>query len=206
MRRFAAPLLAASCLTQIKSVAMNYSRVIRCFFGLFLLLVAGCQSPYYADRGAGIGALAGAGTGAIVGHAVGDTGAGLAIGAGIGALTGAAVGGTMDEMAAQNRAQIAAQLGRQVHTGAATIDEVVAMSRSGVDSRLIQNYIHTSGVAQPLAANDVIYLHNQGVATDVIQTMQNPPIPQTAFAQRPVTIIQGHHYGPPPFYDPQFCY
>ena len=185
---------------------MDGSRALCSFVCLSLLAAVGCQSPYYADRGAGIGALAGAGTGAIVGHAVGDTGAGTAIGAGIGALTGAAVGSQMDEMAAQNRAEIAAQLGRQVQAGAATIDEVVTMTQSGVDPRLIQNYVRTSGVAQPLSAADVIYLHNQGVATDVIQTMQNPPAPQTAVAAQPATIIEEHYYGPPPYYTPHFGY
>ncbi len=182
---------------------MKYPRPILC---LLLLVSAGCQSPYYADRGAGIGALAGAGTGAIVGNAVGNTGAGAAIGAGIGALTGAAVGSTMDEMQAQNRAAIASQLGRQVSVGAATTEEVIAMSRAGVGPRLIQNYVRTSGFSQPLAASDVIYLHQQGVATEVIQTMQNPPVQQTAIAACPPAYIEEHHYGPPPYYGPRYGY
>jgi len=177
---------------------------------LFLVLVSlavGCQSPYYADRGAGIGALAGAGTGAIIGHATGNTGAGTAIGAGIGALTGAAVGTAMDDIAAQNRAQIATQLGRQVQAGAANINEVVSMSRAGVDSRLIQNYVRTSGVVQPISAQDVIFLHNQGVATDVIQAMQTPTVPNgPVVAGRPPVIVEEHYYGPPAYYAPHFYY
>src|SRR4051812_781940 len=74
----------------------------------------GCQSPFYADRGAGIGALGGAGVGALVGNAVGNTAGGALIGAGVGALGGAAVGSAIDEVQARNRAEIAAQLGRQV--------------------------------------------------------------------------------------------
>ena len=183
---------------------MKSPRLILSCFSLWMLVSTGCQSPYYADRGAGIGALAGAGTGAIVGNAVGNTGAGAAIGAGIGALTGAAVGSTMDEMQAQNRAEIAAQMGRQVSTGAATPEEVIAMSRAGVDSRLIQNYVRTSGVSQPLAAGDVIYLHQQGVATEVIQTMQNPPVPRTAIATRPPRYIDEQYYGPPLYFEPHF--
>ena len=95
---------------------------------------AGCRSPYYADRGAGVGALGGAGVGALVGNAVGDTAAGALIGAGVGALGGAAVGSAIDEVQAQNRAEIAAAMGRQVQPGAATIEEVVAMSQQGVDA------------------------------------------------------------------------
>jgi len=170
---------------------------------------AGCRSPYYADRGAGVGALAGAGAGALIGDATGHNAAGGAlIGAGLGALTGAAVGTGMDDMAAQNRAAIAAQMGRQVQAGAANIQEVVSMSRAGVDPRLIQNYVRTSGVAAPLAAADVIYLHEQGVSTDVIQIMQNPPAIQPAgppmIASRPPVIVEEHYYGAPTCYRPHY--
>jgi len=169
-----------------------------------LLTASGCQSPYYSDRVAGIGALAGAGSGALIGSTSGNAGAGAILGAGIGALTGAAVGGSMDEMAARNRAAIAAQMGRPVNSGAATIEEVVSMSRAGVDGRLIQNYIRTSGVARPLTAADVITLHNQGVSTEVIQTMQNPPAPQVV--ARGPAIIEEHYYGPPPYCGPHYGY
>jgi hypothetical protein len=169
---------------------------------------AGCRSPYYADRGAGVGALGGAGVGAIVGNAVGDTAAGALIGAGVGALGGAAVGGAIDDVQAQNRAEIAAQLGRQVQPGAATIEEVVTMSRSGVDPRLISNYVRTSGMARPLNANDVIYLHNNGVPTDVITVMQTPPTPAAPapmMAQGRPVIVEEHYY-PAPYCGPHWGY
>ena len=173
-----------------------------------LLIGAGCQSPYYADRGAGLGALAVAGAGAIIGDATcGSAASGALIGAGLGAVTGGMVGSGMDEMQARNRAEIAAQMGRQVQAGAATIDEVVAMTRSGVDPLLIQNYVRTSGVARPLAAADVIYLHNQGVSSDVIQVMQSPPMPApTVVAQGPPPVIVEEHYYGPPMCHPHFGY
>ena len=179
-----------------------------CFALLVCTSFTGCRSPYYADRGAGLGALAGAGAGAIIGDATGgNAGSGALIGAGLGALTGAAVGTEMDALAAQNRAAIAAQMGRQVQAGAANIQEVVAMSRAGVDSRLIQNYVRTSGVVAPLAASDVIYLHEQGVATDVIQVMQNPPARSPAFvAGRAPVIVEEHIYGPPACAQPYYGY
>ena len=166
---------------------------------------AGCQSPYYADRGAGLGALGGAGVGAIVGNAVGNTAGGALIGAGVGALGGAAVGSAIDDVQAQNRAEIAAQLGRQVQVGAATMEEVVAMSRSGVDPRLIQNYVRTSGMSRPVTAQDVIYLHQSGVGADVIAVMQNPPIP---VAQVPMVAqaqpVYVEHYYPPDYCSPHW--
>lgn len=184
-------------------------RTMALFALLATTLLTGCQSPYYADRGAGFGALAGAGAGAIIGDATGgNAGNGALIGAGLGALTGAAVGSEMDTLAAQNRAEIAAQMGRQVQAGAANIQEVVAMTQAGVSPQLIQNYVRTSGVVAPLAANDVIYLHQQGVSTDVIQAMQNPPVQAAPpmVATRPPVIVEEHYYGHPGFVRPHFGY
>lgn len=187
------------------------SKALAPLFVVLLVASVGCRSPYYADRGAGVGALAGAGAGAIIGDATGGSaGTGALIGAGLGALTGATVGEAMDEMQAQNRAEIAAQLGRQVQSGAATMDEVVAMTRSGVDPQLIKNYVRTSGVQRPLTADDVIFLHNNGVSTDVITVMQNPP-QRTAVAAvpPPPVVVEEHYYGPPhcgPRFGPHFGY
>lgn len=168
-------------------------------------VVAGCRSPYYADQGAAFGGVTGAGVGALVGEAVSDNPlAGAAIGAGVGAVTGAAAGEALDEIEARNRAQIATQLGRNVRPGAATIQEVVAMSKSGVDPRLITTYVQNSGVAKPVTANDIIYMHQQGVASEVIEAMNNPPAAQAAPVRvgtgPPPVIIEEHYHG-----DPFFC-
>lgn len=149
---------------------------IRCFCLCIvtLLVGGGCESATYGQRGTVLGALGGGGIGALIGHATGHTGAGALIGTGVGALTGAAVGTSLDDIDARNRAQIAAQLGRQVDQGGATTTEVLAMTRAGVDPQLIINYVNRSGMVQPLTVQDVIYLHEQGVNTNVIQAMQNP--------------------------------
>lgn len=168
--------------------------------GLVSLAAAGCHSPYYADRGALFGGLTGAGVGAIVGDAVGSTGTGAAIGAGVGALTGAAAGSAMDELAAENRAQIAATLGRPVSPGAVTVQQVVAMSHAGVEPRLIVAHIRNVGIAAPLTSSDVIYLTQQKVAAPVIEAMQTPPAPRTA--PPPAVVVEEHHYGPPPYWGP----
>jgi hypothetical protein len=163
----------------------------------------GCRSPYYADRGALTGGLAGAGVGALIGNAVGETAGGAAIGAGIGALTGNAIGGALDDIEARNRAEIAAQLGRPVAQGQATVGEVVSMTRAGVDPRLIGNYVNNSGMAQPVTTQDVIYLTQQGVAPDVIQTMQTPrvaQVPPPAVVAPPPGPVIIHEYRPPPHY------
>jgi uncharacterized protein YcfJ len=169
--------------------------------------VAGCQSPYYANRGAAAGGLAGAGVGALVGNAVGETAGGALIGAGVGALTGGAVGGALDEVRAENRAAIASQMGRPVAQGAATVPEVVEMSRAGVDPRLITNYINSSGVAQPVNAQDVIYMSQQGVPTDVIQSMQTPRVARApVYAAPPQPVVIEEYYGPPGYWGPRHHY
>jgi hypothetical protein len=167
---------------------------------LLAVALAGCRSPYYADRGALLGGLTGAGVGALVGDALGETAGGAVIGAGIGALTGGTIGGALDDIEARNRAEIAAQLGRPVAQGQANIGEVVSMTRAGVDPRLIANYVNNSGMAQPPSAQDVIYLTQQGVSPDVIQAMQSPRVAQAPVHVAPPTtpvIIEEHHYGSP---------
>jgi hypothetical protein len=158
-----------------------------------------------------VGALGGAGVGALVGSASGNAGTGALIGAGVGALTGNVVGGSLDDVQARNRAEIAASMGRPVAAGAATPAEVVAMSRAGVNPQLITNYIHSSGVAQPPSAQDVIYLSQQGVAPEVIQAMQTPRVAQVqpaVFVPPPPgpVVVEDVYYGPPPCYPPPYCH
>ncbi len=191
-------------------------RAVRYGFAFFLVIgvaLAGCASPYHADRGALFGGLTGAGVGAIAGHALGNTGAGAAIGAGVGALTGAAVGSEMDEMEARNRAAIAAQLGRQVAAGAVSIDDVIAMSHSGVNDDLIVNHIQAHGMAKPLQTGDLINLQNQGISTRVIAAMQQTPTPvqqaNTVVVQQPAptpVIVEEYHYGHPYWGPPRYYY
>jgi len=163
------------------------------FIALLAILVPcltiGCTSPYHADRGALVGGLTGAGVGALVGNAVGNTGAGAAIGAGVGALSGAAIGSEIDETEARNRARVEQQLGRLVATGAVTIDDVVAMTKGGVNEELIVNHVRAHGVARPLQASDLIMLQQQGVSTRVIAAMQEPPAPKIVAQPAPQPVI-----------------
>ncbi len=180
---------------------------------IWLLLCVGCASPYHSDRGALLGGLIGAGTGAIVGNAVGHTGAGAAIGAGVGALTGAAIGDAMDEMEARNRALIAAQLGREIRPGAATIEDIVMMSKAGVDDELIINHIRANGVTRQPGPHELVTLKQDGVSTAVIRAIQeagSSPPKQTVVVREPTpppVIIEEYHYGPPPWWHyPRYRY
>lgn len=161
-----------------------------------------------------LGGLFGAGTGAIVGNQMGNPGAGAAIGAGLGALGGAAVGNAIDESEARNRAAIAQQLGRQVATGAVTIDDVIAMASAGVSDELIVNHVRANGMVAPLQASDLILLQQQGVSTRVVSAMQETPRP----AEQPImvqesgptpVIVEHYDYGPywgPRYHRPYRCH
>ena len=171
--------------------------------GLVVILAAsGCAVDNHAQEGTLLGGLFGAGTGALIGHAVGGSAAtGAAIGAGVGALSGAALGAGQDQVEAKNRALIEQQIGRQL-AGATRIDDVVAMTRAGVQPQLIMNHVHAHGMAAPLQAADVIMLQQQGVDPQVIATMQATPSPvatQPVIVQEaapPPVIVEGY-YGRP---------
>jgi hypothetical protein len=167
-------------------------------------LALGCASPYRSDQGALFGGVTGAGLGALVGEATHHPLAGAAIGAGVGALSGAAVGGSLDQIEANNRAEIAARLGRPA-PGAVTVQDVVAMTRSGVPEGVIATHVRNNGVAAPLQAQDIIFMQQQAVSPTVIQTMQTPPYPAGAPGVAyppPPPVMVGGYYGPGPYWGP----
>jgi hypothetical protein len=182
--------------------------------GLILLSLAmlvgaiGCRSPYYADQGALAGGLGGAGLGAIIGSTSGHAGAGAAIGAAAGALTGGLVGGALDDIDAKNRAQIAATMGRPLPPGAVSMEDVVAMSRSGVDEQLIINQVNNHGMNRAIQSGDLIFLQNNGVSSRVVAAMQQPrtvagpPGPVVVEGGPPVVVAQPAYYAPPPYWGP----
>ena len=163
------------------------------------LAACGCRSPYHADRGAAIGGLTGAGVGALVGNAVGKTAGGALIGAGLGALVGNGVGQTLDDIEAENRALIEAQLGQPVAAGAVTVDDVVLMSQNHVADELIINHIRAHGPIAPATTDDLIHLQQAGVTPPVMQAYQTTPVPTVSQGVPPATVVvEDHYYGPPP--------
>ncbi len=164
----------------------------------------GCQSPYYADRGALFGGATGAGVGALIGSATGHTGAGAAIGAGVGALTGAAVGSGLDDIQARNRAEIYARTHQQVRPGAVSVPDVVGMHQAGVNEEILISHIQANGMVAPLQAGDLIYLQQQGIPPRVVQAMQMSPGPRAVVVQSPPppVIVEERYYDPygPPCY------
>ncbi len=192
---------------------LNWKHAIAAMMAM--VLGTGCQSPYHADQGALFGGLVGAGSGAIIGNQLGSTGAGAAIGGALGAITGAAVGSELDGIEAQNAANMAAieqRLGRQLAAGAATVDDVIAMTNASVNEELIVNHVRNNGTAVRLQAADIISLQQQGVSSRVIAALQAPPSPQQQMAASPVIvqsapapiIVEEYHYGHP-WWGPPHC-
>jgi outer membrane lipoprotein SlyB len=166
----------------------------------------GCNSPYRSDKGALVGGLGGAGLGAIVGNAVGNTGAGAAIGAGVGALSGAAIGGSLDDIEAQNRAEIEARMGRPAPAGAVSIADVISMTRAGVSEDVIIPFVQSHGMAQPIQAQDLIALQQQGVSPRVMQAMQAPPQAAAPVGYAQPVVVGQPVVVPGPVYYPAPCY
>lgn len=175
------------------------------------LAMIGCRSPYYADRGAIVGGLAGAGLGAAIGENNDNPLLGAAIGAVGGTIAGSAIGSGIDADIAQERAAVQAQIGRQL-SAQVTIPDVVAMAQAGVSEDVMIRQIEASGVGVEMTTSDVIALHQQGVPTRVIEAMQrvrsSGPRGRVAYVPEPgprPVIVERHYvrpayYGPPPVY------
>lgn len=135
-------------------------------------VLIGCQTHNYTQRGAAVGGLGGAGLGAVLGEIAGDKPlAGAAVGSAVGALTGASVGNALDEIDARNeqRVQQAAYAGQAYGL---SIDEIVAMSQSGLSDDVISRHIRRQGFQRPLDTADLIALRQQGVSDRVISALQ----------------------------------
>jgi hypothetical protein len=174
---------------------------------LGVVALAGCRSPYYADRGAAFGGLTGAGVGAAIGNASGNTATGAVLGSAVGALTGAVVGNELDHIRADNQAMIDHRFAQRT-AGGTTVGDVVNMTRAGLSDEVIANHVRTRGVAQPLGTHDLIAMKNAGVSDAVLRSMQEmsamPAPPPTTV--RPVIVEEHYVAPPPPFWGPRYVY
>lgn len=182
---------------------LRYSAAVVSVFAL--LTGVGCQSPYAGDRLAATGAVLGGLGGAAIGSQSGKALPGAAIGAALGTIGGAAIGDSIDEQAARNRAVIEQRVGRQM-SGRVTHADVVAMSAAGLGDQVIITHIRAHGVAQPVDAQSLIMLKQNGVSDGVLAALQNPGPPPLGHVQPthvieragPPVVIRERVYGPPP--------
>jgi hypothetical protein len=162
-----------------------------------------------AERGAALGGIGGALAGAAIGKNNGDTAAGALIGGAVGLFTGAAIGNSADE---RNRRAAYQNQQMYAYSRAATANDVVSMSQSGVSEEVIINHIRENGIQRRPDVSEVIALHRQGVSERVITAMQAAPEggrpvapPQPAYQARPV-VVQEYYYAPRPVYCPPPVY
>lgn len=152
-------------------------------------MLVGCQSPRYADRGAGVGAL----TGGIAGAAIGENNdrpiAGAVIGSAVGALTGAAIGDSMDRDVEYRAAAARAE------QDALTVPDVMNMSSSGLSDDVIVRQIRLDGIRRSPDKRDLVELTRAGVSDRVIEEMQSAGAAPIAMAPRRAAFVE-HHYEP----------
>ena len=187
---------------------------------------AAAQYPYNTQRGSVLGGLAGAAAGAAIGEHNDKPLAGALIGGVLGLATGAAMGNTRDRQRADERAyqyhrqQQVQYYQQQQVARTVTIQDVIAMSRSGLSDTVIINHVQANGVRQDLQVADVITLHENGVSQAVITVMQRPRVVPVApvapvvtvptyRAPAPIIVEQyvtpQYHYSPPrPYYNHSF--
>ena len=169
---------------------------------LVTVLLVGCRSPYYADKGAALGGVAGGLAGAALGDQSGHAAGGALMGSAVGALTGAAIGDSMDAEVDRRQAMVQTQ---QRLANAVSTTDVTAMSASGLGEDVIINHVRANGVRASLTPGEIIELHENGVSERVIDAMQQEAarmtVPPTVVGGRPVIIEES--YIVPPYCGPR---
>lgn len=137
--------------------------------GALSAMLVGCQSTQtHAVEGSIIGGLLGAGAGYAIGKQSGHGAEGAGIGAAVGALGGGLIGGQMEKKGAeQNTAGSTSSSSNQM-----AMQQIVDLSRQGVNDDVIIDRIHLSNSRYNLTAQDIDYLKQQGVSQRVIEAMQ----------------------------------
>jgi hypothetical protein len=152
-----------------------------------LLLVAGCETH------TGTGLLAGGGLGALAGGAIGAAKGHVREGALIGAAAGATIGGVTGAAADHHEYRQAVRADAEHR--AMGLQDVVALTKSGMSDQIIINQINTSGTIYHLSGAEIQWLHDNGVRDPVIETMQatatRPPV---YIRERPAVV----YVEPPP--------
>ncbi len=191
------------------------------YFAIVLSSTLWLQSPtvaqQYTRQGAGLGAATGAVIGGVIGHQNDETAEGVVLGGVLGAVTGGVLGNHRDYEQERVRQYQRAAYAQRAYamSRAASIGDVVTMSRSGVSDQIIVNHIRQNGLQQELAVPDIIALHEQGVSEYVIGAIQQAPsaIVPTMVVERPrvsphspTVVIGAPRYAPYPPVARRYCH
>ncbi len=74
--------------------------------------------------------------------------------------------------------------------------QVVELTRSGLDERIIADLVRERGVARPLTVEDLLFLRRNSVSNEVIRAMQQTA-PKAAVYAAPATIVRIDPLPPP---------
>lgn len=152
---------------------------------LAVAIVSAFASNSWAQQRGRDGAVAGGAAGAIIGGIIGhqndETPEGALIGGVVGAVAGGLMGNARDQQINRERyyqAQMYDQQQQiqQLSRPSMRMNDVIAMSQSGVSDNVIVNHIQTSGVERRLEVTEIIQMHQQGVSDTVISAMQRAPL------------------------------
>lgn len=176
-----------------------------------LLYSSSAQAQYHTAKGAGLGGAAGAIIGGVIGHQNDETAEGALIGGAVGAVAGGVMGRGRDNAEAdayryqQWQYYNSQQQYQQQYQRAASLSDVIVMSRNGLSDAVIMNHIQLHGVQQRLTVQDVISLHQQGVSEPVISCMQSARVAGGYAVASPVVVERQYHVvpaypAPPPYY------
>ena len=172
---------------------------------LVCLLAAPVSGQGHTRDGAVLGGVAGAIAGGIIGHQNDETPEGALIGGALGAIAGGVIGNAQDQQIARQHVYRERQW--QHYRQAVGIQDVVALSRSGVSDTVIMNQIAAYGVQQRLETYDIISLHQQGVSPAVIDAMQRAAVgPSIPVVTNPPAVVVRREYHVVPRYVPPVRY
>lgn len=147
-----------------------------------------------AKDGAVLGGVAGAIIGGIAGHQNDETPEGIAIGGAVGAIAGGLLGNAQEKQMIRDyeHQQYHYQQRQVAISRAVSLNDVVALTQSGLSPNLIVSQIRKQGVTQRIGVPEIIMLHQNGVSEAVIQEMQNAHLAgtTTVVRQTPVTVIE----------------
>ena len=140
---------------------------------VILAVSTGCQSsPNRAGEGALLGGLIGAGAGTIIGNQANDRDKGRTQGAIIGGVVGALGGALAGTQMQKNPQPTAGQQAQANNPNQMAVQQIVDLSKQGVNEDVIVDRIRMSNSRFSLSPNDVAYLQGQGVSQKVISAMQ----------------------------------
>lgn len=86
------------------------------------------------------------------------------------------------------------------------IDEVVKMNAAGIPPEVIKNYVANSASRSTLTADDIIYLRNSGVSSDLITAMITHGSAASSMVASTPTPVPAPQYYPPQQYQPSVVY